>query len=457
MNLFFWTRAVLMRFSLILTHNKTEEALYSYWRFRVMFSIIIGYAAFYFVRQNLSFAMPEMQKALGFSKAQLGLTVTSFSLIYGIGKTISGYLGDKSSARFFMTIGLLLSAAVNLLMGMTTTLALFVIFWSMNACFQSMGAPSCAKVLTHWYGPKELGTRWAIWSASQQIGSAIIGLAAAYFVSSLGWQSAFYIPAAVCIAIAGIIFWGIRDEPKLVRLTNLEEYEGLSHIEEDECANMSTFQIMLKKVLCNKTVWIMCIANFFLYLVRTGIFTWAPMFLCEAKNNSFQLAGYQTAAFNIAGIIGGILAGILSDKVFEGRRGRVAVLFMIGLTISIFTLWIVPSNMPVFHTIIMFIIGFCVAGPQTMVGVASVDFASKKAAGSASGLTGTFGYLGSAISGSGIGYLAEKGFGWNGVFILMLVASFLGALCLALTWNARSKTLDDIKKKEEELDFEEAA
>lgn len=421
-----------------------------------MTSIIIGYAAFYFVRQNLSFAMPEMQKALGFTKAQLGLTVTSFSLIYGVGKAISGYFGDKSSARVFMATGLLLSALVNLCMGTTTSLSFWVLFWSLNACFQSMGAPSCAKVLTHWYGPKEIGTKWALWSASQQLGSVIIGLAAAYFVSNLGWQSAFYIPGIACVLIAGFIFWGLRDEPQQVNLPNLEVYEKLSTVEEDECAHMSTFQIMIQRVLCNKMVWIMCAANFFLYLVRTGVFTWAPMFLCEAKDSSFHLAGWQTAFFNIAGIFGGILAGALSDRVFEGRRGRVACLFMVGLALSILALWSLPAGMPIIDSIIMLIIGFCVAGPQTMVGVASVDFASKRAAGSASGLTGTFGYLGSAISGAGFGFLAER-FGWNAVFLFMLGAAVCGSICLLFTWNARARSLDDVKKNPKNSEMEKAA
>lgn len=436
--------------------GKTEAAQYRYWRLRVMVSMFVGYAAFYFVRQNLSFAMPAMQETLGFSKAQLGLTVTAFALIYGVGKAISGYFGDKSSARAFMALGLLLSAGVNLFMGMTTSLMLLVAFWSMNACFQSMGAPSCAKVLTHWFGPKDIGTMWAIWSASQQVGSAIIGVAAAYFVGRLGWQSAFYIPGLACVVVAGFVFWGVRDEPKEVNLSNMEKFENLSTEEEDECAHMSTFEIMVKRVLCNKMVWVMCAANFFLYMVRMGIFTWAPTFLREAKGSSFALAGWQTALFNVAGVFGGILAGVLSDRFFEGRRGRVALLFMAGVATSILALWGAPVGQPWLHSLIMIFVGFCVAGPQTMVGVASVDFASKRAAGSASGLTGTFGYLGSAISGVGFGFLAEHS-GWNAVFLFMLGAAICGSLCLSFTWNARSKTLEDVKKNSDGEALEEAA
>lgn len=443
-------------FSFALSKNKTESQLYSYWRFRVMFALIIGYAAFYFVRQNLSFAIPQMQIQLGFTKAEVGMIATAFSLIYSLGKAISGYLGDKSSARTFMVTGLLLSAIVNILMGFTTSLWFLIAFWSLNACFQSMGAPSCAKVLTHWFGPKEIGTMWSLWSASQQLGAAIIGVIAAILVVRINWQAAFFFPAGMCIIISGIVYLCLRDEPKTVNLKNLEEYEGLSSADADECATMSSWQILMTRVLCNSKVWVMCLANFFLYFVRMGVFIWAPTFLCEAKCGTASEIGLQVAMFNIAGIFGSISAGVLSDKVFEGARGKVGLLFMIGLTLSIIGLLVVPSNMPLINVIIMFALGFFVAGPQTMVGVAAVDFSSKKAAGSASGLTGTFGYLGSAIAGSGIGYIVDKKdqitqswqwlFGWEGAFALMLFASLAGAVCLGLSWNWKARSLQGNEK-----------
>lgn len=447
----------ILGFNLIKNYNKTEESLYKYWRFRMMFSMMVGYAAFYFVRQNLYLAMPIMESNLGFSKSQLGMIASTFGIVYGFGKFISGVIGDRSSSRTFMALGLGLSALTNIFMGIASSFWLLMVIWAMNSCFQSTGAPSCAKMLTHWFSPKEIGTRWAIWSSSQQMGSALIGVGIAYFLPTLGWRYAFYIPGIICILIATLVYSGVRDDPQVVGLPNLGDFEGGSHIIEDECAHMTSFQILVKRVLRNKMVWAMCIASFFLYFVRMGCLFWAPMFLCQAKGNSLLSAGCQVAVFNCAGIFGSILAGVLSDKFFKGRRGRAGFFYMIGLASSILAMWFMPSGLPQLHTFVMLLVGFFVAGPQTMIGVASVDFASKKAAGSASGLTGTFGYMGTTLAGIGLARLADSTYGWSGVFALLLIASVAGALCFVFTWNARSQSLENIKNKDAPLKLGKAA
>jgi sugar phosphate permease len=86
-------------------------------------------------------------------------------------------------------------------------------------------------------------------------------------------------------------------------------------------------------------------------------------------------------------------------------------------------------------------VGFLVYGPQVLVGVAAADFASKRAVGMAVGLTGTFGYIGSAISGVCIGWIADN-YGWDGGFIFFIISAMLACVCFALTWNGKAKVLD---------------
>jgi sugar phosphate permease len=95
--------------------------------------------------------------------------------------------------------------------------------------------------------------------------------------------------------------------------------------------------------------------------------------------------------------------------------------------------------MPALNAVAMCAVGFLVYGPQVLVGVAAADFASKKAVGMAVGLTGTFGYLGSAISGVCIGWAADH-YGWDGGFVFFLVAAVLGCFFFSLTWNASAKS-----------------
>lgn len=86
--------------------------------------------------------------------------------------------------------------------------------------------------------------------------------------------------------------------------------------------------------------------------------------------------------------------------------------------------------------------GYLVYGPQILAGVASADFASKKAVGVANGFIGTLAYLGSAIAGVGIGYVVES-YGWEGGFALFIATSLIGSLFFLLVWNRRAKVLED--------------
>ena len=163
--------------------------------------------------------------------------------------------------------------------------------------------------------------------------------------------------------------------------------------------------------------------------------------MVESKQSTIAGAGLKTAGFEIAGIIGAIVAGWISDKIFKGRRGPVNVLFMLAVIFCMIGLWKIPPGHPYMDAAVLFAVGFVIYGPQMLVGVAAADFASKKAAATATGMTGTFGYLGSALAGVGTGMLVDK-YGWNGGFIFFISAACIGAILFTLTWSHRSAALN---------------
>ncbi len=413
---------------------------YSYWRRRIMLSIIGGYAAFYLLRTNFTMAIPYLQSVLGYTKSDIGIIISTGSILYGLGKGISGLLGDRSNARYFMSIGLLGSAIVSFCLGLSTTWLMLFALYTLNMCFQSMGWPPCARLLTHWFSPREIGTKWALWNTSQQIGGALVLIISPYVMSSYGWQYVFYVPAVLCFAGAFLLLNRLRDSPESLGLPAIEAHHGLVEEHEIDDARLSTKEIFLQ-VVRNKLVWYVCGANFFVYIVRMFMFNWAPTFLSEFKGSSLKLAGWQAAMFDITGMFGGIVAGYLSDKVFEGRRGRVGFFYMVILAFSIVFLWQSPIAQKWQHFLGMMLIGFLVTGPQILVGVAASDFASKKAAGAASGLTGTVGYLGAAVAGYGVGLIVDHS-GWDAAFAAVTVCALISAFLFALTWNHRAKVLD---------------
>jgi len=117
---------------------------YRYWQGRVLLASIIGYATFYFVRKNLSIAMPAMEHNLGIGKANLGLFLTLHGLLYGVSKFANGFLADRSNARAFLVTGLVASAVLNVMFGFSSAVVAFGVIWMLNGWFQGMGFPPCA-------------------------------------------------------------------------------------------------------------------------------------------------------------------------------------------------------------------------------------------------------------------------------------------------------------------------
>lgn len=421
---------------------RNTDKSYAYWQFRILYSMAFGYAAFYLVRQNFSMAIPAISADLGYSKTQLGFVITIWSIIYGVGKFVNGYFSDRSNARYFMSLGLLGGALTSLVMGWGNGIAFFTTVWAINAWFQSMGWPPVSRLLTHWFSPTELGTKWGITNLSHQIGGAIIAVLAGYLIQNYGWRSAFFVPALISLTMVVLLYNRLRDTPESLGLPSIEKHSGLvnTHKLNSNDADFSLKEL-LTTIIYNKQLWFVCLGNMFLYIVRMGVFNWAPTFLNEMKGATLTSSGWQVAAFEVAGMLGGIAAGWLSDRLFSGRRGPVSFLYMVCMVVSLFYFWFVPPGYILLNTLAMTSVGFLVYGPQVLVGVAAADFASKRAVGMAVGLTGTFGYIGSAISGVCIGWIADN-YGWDGGFIFFIISAMLACVCFALTWNGKARVLE---------------
>lgn len=406
--------------------------------------MLVGYAIFYFCRKNFSMAMPSFLSDLGYTKTDLGIILTLFSIVYGFAKFFNGILADRANPRYFMAIGLFFSALVNIFFGLSSSLFAFGVFWILNAWFQGMGWPPCARLLTHWYSPTELGTKWGIWNASHQLGGAGILILAGYLIPNYGWRFAFYVPAIIAMVAALFLINRLRDTPQSLGLPPIEEHRGeVCVIDNHEDTALSFKEIIFRHVLTNKLVWMVSLANVFVYIVRIGVLDWAPTFLVEAKHSSLIRAGFNVAGFEIAGIVGALAAGWISDVIFKGRRGPVNVIFMIFLIFAMVELWLVPPGHPLLDGAFLIAVGFLVYGPQMLVGVAAADFASKKAASTATGMTGTFGYLGSALCGIGTGVIVDK-WGWNGGFIFFITSAVVGMILFLFTWTHRSAVLENL-------------
>ncbi|MEY3182985.1 MAG: hypothetical protein RLZ35_970, partial [Pseudomonadota bacterium] len=359
---------------------------------------------------------------------------------YGLGKGIAGGVSDRANPRIMMPLGLFFAGLANLMVGMGSSFYWLLFAWSLNACFQSLGSPSCIKILTHWFDKREIATRWAVWNSAQQIGAAVPAAAAGLIIAQFGWRGMFFVPAGFCLIASVILFNRLRSSPESVGLpavnNDLSQAGKATAKEADAEAPFS--HILWECVFKNRLVWLIGIANFFLYMVRFGLISWAPTLLMEHRNNSILQAGVQTVLFDLSSVTGGILAGYLSDKVYKGNRGIVSVMFLLALMSVIVLLMCTPPGLIWLDCILMALIGFFISGPQILAGVAAADFASKRVAGTANGLIGIFGYLGASIAGFGVAKMSDM-LGWNATLLGFAGAAAVSALFFGMTFSAMDR------------------
>jgi OPA family glycerol-3-phosphate transporter-like MFS transporter len=398
------------------------------------------------VRKNFSMVMPDLI-AQGYSKAQLGVALSAISIAYGISKFVMGTVSDRSNARVFLSLGLVLSALTMIVMGVfpfaTGSIAIMFSLLFINGWFQGMGWPPCGRVVVHWFSVKERGTRMSIWNVAHNVGGGLMAPLAIAGLAIFGtWEGKLYFPAIIALVVALIAYLLIRDTPQSCGLPPVEEYKktytkdyNQSHEKE-----LSTRQILLDYVLVNKLIWYIAFANAFIYLVRYGVLDWAPTYLKEAKGFSLNETGWAYFLYEWAGIPGTLLCGWLSDKVFSGRRAPATIIYMLLVTVAVLVYWKNPPGNPLVDNVALIAIGFLIYGPVMLIGVHALDLVPKKAAGTAAGLTGLFGYLGGALfANAAMGYVVDA-WGWDGGFMVLMASCILAVIFTALTWK-KEKTV----------------
>ncbi len=418
---------------------------YRTWRMRIFCSMFVGYAFYYFTRKSLTFAIPTMILDLGFDKGQVGLFATIMSLTYGLSKFLSGILGDRANARYFISIGLILTGVFNVFFGMASSILWFAIFWGLNGWFQGFGAPPCSRLLTYWYSKNERGRWWAAWNISHNIGGMIIPLLAGFCAYQFGWRYALFIPGALCIAMGFILMLTLRDTPESMGLPPVEKYRNDAEPEvvnaNQNIENPTTRQILVEFVLKNKYIWMLAITFLFIYIIRTGFNDWTAIFLVETKGYSQISANGVVSIFEVGGLFGSLVAGWMSDRLFQARRGPVNALYAVGILGSVLMFWNIPEGYPWLDSASMFLIGFTIFGPQLLIGVAAAEFARKKAAATATGFVGWFAYAGSALAGYPLGRMID-GFGWEGFFMCLTICSIVSVVMLVPLWSAGARSAE---------------
>jgi OPA family hexose phosphate transport protein UhpT-like MFS transporter len=428
--------------------------------------VFVAYMAMYFIRNHFKTAAPLLKEQLGFTTTQLGDIGIVFSITYGLGKTLLGYFVDGRDTKRIVSVLLMLSALCVAAMGMLMVysgvyMGGIMVAWGLSGFFQSVGGPLSYATITKWT-PRSKRGRWlGFWNASHNIGGALAGLIALWGASTFFGGSVIALiifPCSIAAALAVITYFLGKDSPESYGMDRSETIWE-EPIEKDNLSaeSMTKWEVFKTYVLPNRYIWLLCVANVFVYIVRIGIDNWAPLYTSEVLGFSSMDATKTIFWFEMGALIGSLTLGWVSDLA-GGRRALTAAVCMVAIAFAV--QFYERGTTPAMVFTALFALGALVFGPQLLIGIALTGFAPKKATAVANGMSGTFGYMfGDSLAKgllariadpkqSGVTILGYNLHGWGDTFTVFYVALAIGTVVLLAVAFGEEKRIRELRSND---------
>jgi OPA family sugar phosphate sensor protein UhpC-like MFS transporter len=394
-----------------LTDAGAVDRLYRRHRLRIMLAITLGYGLVYTCRLALSMVKKPLIDGGIFTPVELGIIGSALFYTYAFGKLTNGFLADHMNLKVFFAFGVMVSALLNIGMGFSTVFWLSIVLWGLNGWFQGFGAPSGAVAMANWFSNSERGRIYGIWSTAHAIGEGLTFIGVAALVTLWGWRAGFWGPGLLCIVVAFGLYALMQDRPSTMGLPKVADWRN-DHVGRtaDGIARKESTWDLQRAILKIPAIWVLALASASIYVTRYAINSWGVLYLQEAKGYTLMQAGSVISVNTVAGILGAVVFGFASDKLFSARRPPTNVIFAVLEIVGLLMVFFGPPGKPLFMTVAFFIYGFGLTGLVTSLGgLFALDIAPKRAAGAAMGFIGVFSYIGAALQDQISGHLIERG------------------------------------------------
>ncbi|UVJ42136.1 MFS transporter [Pseudomonas sp. LS1212] len=426
-------------------NNNTAGALASGWkslqRWRVQIFLItwVAYAAFYFTRKAFSVAKLGIGEDSSFllDKATMANLDALYLVAYAIGQFTWGFVADRFGPRVVVLGGLIISSLAALVMGTFATLPIFVTCMLVQGLAQSTGWSGLCKNIGSFFATRERGRVLGYWCTCYAFGGLVATPFAGWWAYQVfhDWRMSFISSALVVMVVAVLFYFLQRNRPQDVGLPPVE-------VEPTSIATgpRESHWTGLRNIMKNRTVLVLGLAYFMLKPARYAILLWGPVIVYERMPAIGKVASaIVPTAFEVAGLVGPILIGFASDKLFGARRIPACVLSLLVLTVCL-ALFVPAMQSGSLYLVVglLFMMGMTLYGPDSMIsGSAAIDFGKQDSAGSAAGFVNGCGSVGAILGGLLPGY-----FDTITVFLVFTASALLASLMLVPFWNSRPQTLE---------------
>lgn len=380
----------------------------------------------------------------------LGEIDLAFLSVYAMGMYFSGHLGDRLDLRIFLTVGMVGAGLFTSIFGVGYWANIHIFYYFLIAqmfagLFQSTGWPSVVAVVGNWFGKKKRGLIMGIWNAHTSVGN-ITGSLVASAMLRYGWGWSFVVPGLMIAFVGLVVFLFLPVTPESVGAVEEEDdldsprknSEGIA-----EPLLRSATEVKQKPVgfieawkIPGVAPFALCL--FFAKLVAYTFLYWLPFYIShtaiDGKYLSSTAAGNLSTLFDVGGVLGGILAGHISDRL--NARAITAASFMYCAIPALFFYRSYGHISLYVNIALMFITGMFVNGPYALITTAvSADLGThsslkgnSRALATVTAIIDGTGSVGAAIGPLVTGYISATS--WNAVFTMLMASALVAGLFL---------------------------
>jgi OPA family glycerol-3-phosphate transporter-like MFS transporter len=411
----------------------------------------LAYAFLYFGRYNLSAIAGELDKSGVLLKADFNSVDGVGQWVYGVAFLLNGPLTDRFGGRATMIAATAGSALMNVLMALvfqrsasgalepaelkSSLMALNAI----NMYFQSFGAVSIVKVNAPWFHVRERGVLGGLFGILISLGLYFSYDWSLALAKSFAITTAFWAPAAVLGAcVVSTVLW-VRDSPSNAGFADFDTGDATSgHV-----GTLSAGAVA-RRMFSQRVIWIIVSIEFCSGFLRQAVMKQYRLYSKAVEGGDTFVYENWGMLLCVAGILGGVFAGFISDHVFHSRRGPVSSVLYAGMLAGAIGAYFLLGDPGLGWSVVF--MSLCVIGVHGMLsGTASMDFGGTKNAGLVTGIIDGFVYLGGGVQAFlygkmlPVGEAAASAESWRVWPAAMLPVAVVGLVLCTTIWNAKPK------------------
>jgi len=397
-------------------------------------------------RATISIAGPELKKILSLSSVEMGYVFSAFGWSYVLAQLPGGWLLDRfgSKITYFFSIFLwslftLLMGGVGFLAGGAAVAALFCLRLLVGAA-EAPSFPGNSRIASAWFPTAERGRAAAIFNSAQYFATVLFAPLMGWLVHSYGWQSVFYVMGALGIGMSVVWLYGIhgpRQHPRVnaAELAYMEQGGALIDIEGGprQAATIDTWP-SIRQLLGSRMLLGVYIGQYCITTLTYFFLTWFPVYLVQERQMTILKAGFVAALPAVAGFLGGILGGVISDRMIRSgaslsaaRKTPIVAGMLLATSMIVCNYveqdWVVVAVMS---------LAFFGKGVGALGWAVVSDTSPKEAAGLSGSLFNTFGNTAAITTPIAIGYILEATGSFAGALLFVGANALVAILCYLL-------------------------